>query len=142
LRFCYVRNKRRKGDYLFATAVIVAGEMQKLGLLEAGALPKASSKAHGTSKDKVIKVAERGQELLRLFLTDRMAAFDRLFALMYAAHRNLQAFVGVILNRNLFAPLATSVKDHVGAAYASGSALADAVAEGTFNAEEPLQLLA
>src|SRR5207248_636226 len=118
------------------------GEMQKLGLIEAGALPKPSSKAHETSKNKVIKVTERGQELLRLFLTDRMAAFDRLFALMYAAHRNLQAFVGVILERNLFAPLATSAKDHVGAAYASGSDLADAVAEGTFNVEEPVRLLA
>jgi hypothetical protein len=141
LRFCYARNKRTKGHYLFATAVIVAGEMQKLGLIEAGALPAASSKAHETSKKKAIKVTERGQELLRLFQTDRGAAYDRLFALMYAAHRNLQTFVGVILERNLFAPLATSVKDHVGASYATGSALADAVAEGTFNVEEPLRLL-
>jgi len=141
LRFCLARNAKRKGDYLFATAVIVAGEMQKLGLTEAGALPKATSKAHESSKDKIIKVTERGQELLRLFLTDRMVAFDKLFARMYAAHRNLQTFVGVIQDHNLTAPIATSVKDHIGAAYGSGSALADAVAESEFNVEDPLRLL-
>src|SRR5207248_3655351 len=69
------------------------------------------------------------------------AAFDKLFAMMYAAHRNLQAFVGVILDRNLVAPIATSVKDHIGATYGSGSALADAVADGEFNVEDPLRLL-
>lgn len=141
LRFCLARNAKRKGDYLFATAVIVAGEMQKLGLIEAGALPKATSKAHESSKNKVIKLTERGRELLRLFLPDRKAVFDTLFAMMYVAHRNLQAFVGVILDRNLVAPIATSVKDHIGAAYGSGSALADAVADGKFNVEDPLRLL-
>ena len=121
--------------------MIVASEMQKLGLIEAGALPKATSKAHESSKHKVIKVSERGRELLHLFLTDRMAAFDKLFAMMHASHRNLQAFVGVILDRNLVAPIATSVKDHVGAAYGSASALADAVADRKFNVEDPLRLL-
>jgi hypothetical protein len=56
---------------------------------------KCPSKAHEASKHKVIKATQRGQQLLRLFLTDRMTAFDKLFAMMYAAHRNLQAFVGV-----------------------------------------------
>ena len=39
------------------------------------------------------------------------------------------------------APIATSVKDHIGATYGSGSALADAVADGEFNVEDPLRLL-
>src|SRR5580692_7228741 len=58
LRFCLDRNAKRKGDYLFATAVIVAGEMQKLGLIESGALPKATSKTHDAAKGKVIKATE------------------------------------------------------------------------------------
>ena len=128
LKFCYDRNARRKGDYMFPTTVTVAGEMQKLGLIESGPLPKATSKTHEASKGKTVKISPSGKELLGLFKTDRPAAFDRLFGLMYTAHRNLQAFVAVILDRYLFAPLATSVKDHIGAAYSSASALASAVA--------------
>ncbi len=142
LRFCYAKNKSKKGGNLFPTAVIVAGEMQKLGLIEPVALPKASSKTHETAKGKVIKVTASGQELLRLFLADRMAAFDKLFGLMYTAHRNLQTFVGVILERNLVVPIATSVKDHIGASYGSASALAEAVSAGEFSTEETLRLLA
>jgi hypothetical protein len=142
LKFCYDRNAKRKGDYMFATAVIVAGEMQKLGLIESGPLPKATTKTHEAAKGKRVRISACGKELLKLFTNDRPAAFDKLFARMYAAHRNLQAFVGVILQRNLFAPVATSVKDHVGAAYGSGSALAAAVAEGKLDIDETLRLLA
>jgi hypothetical protein len=141
LRFCLDRNAKRKGDYLFATAVIVAGELQKLGLIHSGALPKATSKAHEAAKGKAIKVTECGRELLQLFIKDKMTAFDKLFARMYAAHRNLQTFVAVILARNLIAPIATSVKDHIGAAYGSAAALADAVAEGELDVDEILRLL-
>jgi hypothetical protein len=142
LRFCYDRNARRKGDYMFATAVIVAGEMQKLGLIETGSLPKATSKTHESSKAKTVQISPHGRELLDIFKNDRSAAFDRLFGLMYTAHRNLQALVGVICKKNLFAPLATSVKDHIGAAYGSASALAAAVAGGELNIEDTLRLLA
>jgi hypothetical protein len=142
LRFCYDRNARRKGDYMFATAVIVAGEMQKLGLIESGSLPKATSKTHERSKGRTVLISRCGRELLGLLNNDRPAAFDRLFGLMYAAHRNLQAFVGVICEKNLFAPLATSVKDHIGSTYGSPSALAAAVATGDLNIEETLRLLA
>src|SRR6476659_4916938 len=86
LRFCLDRNAKRKGDYLFATAVIVAGEMQKLGLIESSALPKATSKMHEFSKGKVIKVTEFGKELLQQFLKDKAAAFDNMFGQMYSAH--------------------------------------------------------
>src|SRR5437764_15192994 len=55
LRFCLARKAKWKGNYLLATAVIVASEMQKLGLIEAGALPKATSQLHESSKNKVIK---------------------------------------------------------------------------------------
>jgi len=141
LRFCLDRNAKRKGDYLFATAVIVAGELQKLGFIQSGALPKATSKSHEAAKGKVIKVTECGRELLQLFIKDKTTAFDKLFARMYAAHRNLQTFVAVILERNLIAPIATSVKDHIGAAYGSAAALADAVADGELDVDETLRLL-
>jgi hypothetical protein len=142
LRFCLDRKKKPKGDYLFPTAVIVAGEMQKLGLIEGGSLPKATKKTHEAAKGKTLKVTAYGQELLRMFLEDRAAAFDNLFKRVYAAHRNLQTFVSVISQKTLFAPLATSVKDHVGAAYGSGTALADAVAGGKLDIDETLRLLA
>lgn len=141
LKFCYDRNAKRKGDYMFATAVIVAGEMQKLGLIESGALPKATSKTHEAAKDKRVRIAECGRDLLRQFAEDRGVAFDKLFARMYAAHRNLQAFVAVILERNLFAPVFTSVKDHVGAAYGSAQVLAAAVAGDKLDVDEMLRLL-
>src|SRR5207249_467161 len=48
----------------------------------------------------------------------------------------------VILERNLFAPVNTSVKDHVGSAYGSASALAKAVAEDKLDIDETLRLLA
>jgi len=142
LRFCLDRKKKPKGDYMFATAVIVAGEMQKLGLIESGSLPKATKKTHEVAKDKTVKISESGKEVLRLFIKDKSVAFDKLFARMYAAHRNLRTFVSVISQKNLFAPLATSVKDHVGAAYGSGTALADAVAGGKLDVDETLRLLA
>jgi hypothetical protein len=40
------------------------------------------------------------------------------------------------------APLATSVKDHLGPLYSSATALANAVARGRFDVSEPLRLLA
>jgi hypothetical protein len=142
LKFCYDRNAKRKGNYMFATAVIVAGEMQKLGLVEGGPLPKATTKTYEAAKGKTVKISECGKELLSLFTNARSAAFAKLFARMYTAHRNLQAFVAVILERNLFAPITTSVKDHVGAAYSTGSALATAVADGDLDINETLRLLA
>jgi hypothetical protein len=142
LKFCDDRNTKRMGASMFATAVIVAGEMQKLGLVESGPLPKVTTKMHGAAKDKKVRISESGKELLRLFVEDRGAAFDKLFARMYSAHRNLRSFVAVILERNLFAPVITSVKDHVGSAYGSASALAKAVAEDKLDIDEMLRLLA
>src|SRR3954447_19292338 len=73
LKFCYDRNARRKGDYMFATAVIVTGEMQKLGLIESRPLPKATSKTHEASKGKTVKISASGKDLLGLFQKDRSA---------------------------------------------------------------------
>ncbi len=141
LKFCYDRNAKRKGDYMFATVVIVAGELQKLGLLENSPLPKATSKTYEVAKDKTVAISESGRKMLRLFKDDRSAAFDELFSMMYSAHRNLQAFVAVIAERNVFAPLVTSVKDHIGADYGSASALATAVEGGELDTGEMLRLL-
>jgi hypothetical protein len=142
MKFCKDRNANRKGNYMFATTVVVAGEMQKLGLVDREPLPKADRKTHEKAKHKSLTITDVGKELLRLFVEDRPAAFDRLFARMYAAHRNLRAFVAVISRNILFAPVVTSLKDHLGSAYGSGSALAKAVAEGKLEIDETLRLLA
>jgi hypothetical protein len=142
LRFCLDRGAKRKGDYLFPTAVNVAVELQKLGLAETGPLPKAISRAYEASKDRAIRVTRAGNELLAIFLRDRAAAFDQIFSMLFRAHRPLRAFVSVIVDRPLVAPVGTSVKDHVGVLYSSASTLADAVALGQFDSSEPLRLLA
>lgn len=126
---------------MFATTVVVAGEMQKLGLVEREPLPKADKKTYAVAKDKRLTITNAGKEMLRLFFEDRTTAFDKLFERMYVGHRNLRAFVAVILDRNLFVPIATSIKDHVGAAYGSGSSLAKAVADGKLDIDETLRLV-
>lgn len=142
LKFCYDRKATRKGEYMFPTVVSVAGELQKLGLIADGPLPKASKKTHRAAKDKPLAISDQGKAFLRLFGVDRGTAYDDLFSLMYRAHRNLQAFVAAILDRPLLAPVATSVKDHVGSAYGSSAALAAAVAAGSLDVDEMLRLLA
>ncbi|MBY0461281.1 MAG: hypothetical protein K2V38_28485 [Gemmataceae bacterium] len=142
LRICLARKAKRRGDYLFPTAVNVAVELQKLGLVAPGPLPKATSRAHEASKNKTIRATEAGTAMLATFMRDKAEAFDSVFGLMFAAHKPLRSFVAVLLDRPLLAPLATSVKDHVGTSYSSASVLASAVAKGRFDVAEPLRLLA
>jgi hypothetical protein len=141
LRLCQDAKVKRKGDYLFPKAVTVANELQKLRLVEAGPMPKATTRTHEASKNKCIRVSEPGKNFLATFLRDRGTGFDQLFAKMYTAHRPLRLFAGVVADRILMAPIATSVKEHVGASYSSAAVLANAVACGKFDASEPLQLL-
>jgi hypothetical protein len=141
LRFCLDRNVKRKGDYLFPTAVTVAGEMQKLGLVQGGALPKATKRMYETARDTTVQVTAAGTELLKSLLRDRGTAFDQMFTRMFAAHPPLRTFVRVIHDRIMVAPIVTSVKDHVGVSYSSASVLANAIARGQLDVTEIIRLL-
>ena len=143
LKFCYDRNARRKGDYMFATAVIVAGEMQKARPdRESGPLPKATIKTHEASKEKTVKISPSGKELLRPVQERQVGSLRQA---LRPDVRGAQEPAGVCrgdLDRNLFAPMATSVKDHIGAAYALRLPWPSAVAADDLNVEELLRLLA
>ena len=60
---------------------------------------------------------------------------------MYAAHRHLRDYAGILSTRPVFAPVLTSVKDHISPAYTNAVALADDLSRGDFRVEEMLASL-
>jgi hypothetical protein len=140
LRLCTDRKGQRRGDYLFSTARDTVSELQRLGLLEGGPFPK-DSRDYPKLKDKPINVTREGHELALKFSSDRAAAYDDLFAKMYQAHRHLREYARVLSERPLFAPVLTSVKDHISTAYAEASALAEEISNGEFRGDDMIESL-
>jgi len=138
LRLCVDREKKRRGDFLWSTARDTASELRRLGYIEAASLP-GPREFYEKLKNDPIRVTHSGRTLIELFDQDRAKAFDELFARMFEEHPYLRSYVRILMDRDLLAPILTSVKDHISDRYSSTTALADDVAKGTLDAES-LQL--
>jgi hypothetical protein len=135
LRLCTDRQTQRRGDYLFSTARDTAAEIQRLGLLEGGPFPK-DGRDYARMRNNALRITKQGRDLMRVFSADRGTAYDKLFALMYAAHRHLRDYVAVLAARHVFAPILTSMKDHISPAYANAVALAEDLSRGEFRMDD------
>jgi len=140
LRLCTDRKAQRRGDFLFSTARDTASELQRLGLLEGGPFPK-DSRDYAKMKDNTLTITSEGRSLAAKFGAVRATAYDDLFGKMYYAHRHLRDYARVLSERSLFAPVFTSVKDHISAAYSEAAALAEDIANGGFRGEDMLAAL-
>ncbi|MGH9908888.1 MAG: hypothetical protein ACRD8U_25290, partial [Pyrinomonadaceae bacterium] len=75
------------------------------------------------------------------FKEDRAAAYDRLFALMFASHPYLRTFVNLLNNTPIFVPVVTSWKDHISPKYSSAVVLVEDVSRGKIDLDAFFNLL-
>jgi hypothetical protein len=130
--FCVDRERKATGDLLWSTAAYNAQELNRLGLLEVGSIPK-NRRAYEQFRQKQVSLTDRGRDMLSLLGQSPGGAYDLLFKLMFAAHPYLRAFVRAINKGSLMAPVVTSLKEHVSPKYANTIALADDVAKKNFD---------
>src|SRR5882724_6633494 len=64
--FCVDRKRKTAGDLLWSTAAYNAQELARLGLLEAGAIPK-NKRTFEQLKERRVAITEGGLELFDLF---------------------------------------------------------------------------
>jgi hypothetical protein len=138
-QFCADRGKYR-GDFLWSAARDNAVELQRLGLIEGGPFPK-DSRAYQTLRDSPLVITSQGKELIRIFRTDRALGYDSLFKAMHVSHPYLRMFVRLIMERPVFVPVITSLKEHVASQYGSANTLANDVSKGIFDTPSLLSTL-
>jgi hypothetical protein len=132
--FCVQRKRKVSGDLLWSTAAYNAQELGRLGLLEVGPAPK-SRRSFEQLRDREVAITDAGRKLVTLPKEQRAEAYDALFKLMFATHPYLRAFVRAINKNHLFAPVVTSLKDHVSPKYATASALVEDVSRKQFDVD-------
>lgn len=140
LRICVDRKKQRRGTALWSAARDNSTELIRLGLAK-GSVQAKNSQQYETMKDNRVEITEDGQLLLQKFKSSRGEAYDDLFGLLVLRHPYLRSFVSVILTKNLFAPVITSMREHVSERYSASSVLASDIVSGSFATDELLSLL-
>ncbi len=138
--FCVVRKRKTAGDLLWSTAAYNAQELNRLGLVRVRAIPKNKGKFERL-KEGSITITDEGFKLFHLFKERRAEAYDQLFSIMYASHPYLQAFVRLLNEVHIFAPVVTSLKDHVSPKYSSATLLVDDISRESFDTESFFQVL-
>jgi hypothetical protein len=140
--FCVERRRRIAGDLQWSTASANAEELKRLGLLDVSAIPK-NKKNFERLKDRPMVITEAGAKLYGLFRANetRAEAYDRLFAMMFAAHPYMRALAKLLNETYVLAPVMTSLKDHVSPKYATATALVDDVSRGEIDLDSLLRLL-
>lgn len=138
--FCVVRKRKTAGDLLWSTAAYNAQELNRLGLVQVRAIPKNKGNFERL-KEGSVKITEAGSKLFNLFNESRAEAYDELFTVMYASHPYLQAFVRLLNEVHFFAPVVTSLKDHVSPRYSSATLLVDDVSKASIDIDSFFQSL-
>jgi hypothetical protein len=138
--FCIQRKLRIAGDRLWWTAMANAQELNRLGLLDLGALPKSKARFEHL-KNRPVAVTQAGAQLSSQLSENRSDAYDQLFQLMFRSHPYLRAFVRAIHETHLVAPIVTSLKDHISQKYASASSLVEDISRGYIDRSAFLQNL-
>ena len=134
LRLCHDRKMKRRGSSLWSTARDILGELDHLGFVDGVPSPK-TSRHFEECANAPIHLTDDGRSLLSSFRSDKAEAYDTLFTSMYARHPYLQAFVNVLRGRSLFAPVISSMKEHVSDRYTSTSILAEDVASKSIDVD-------
>jgi len=138
--FCVDRKLTTRGDLLYSAAANNVQELNRLGLLTATAIPK-TRRAYELSRDRPIAISDLGRALSQQLRENTAEAYDRLFALMFAAHPYLRNFVKVIRESDIFIPVVTSLKEHLSPKYTSAAALIEDVSQRSVDIDTFLQLL-
>jgi hypothetical protein len=138
--FCIERKRRVAGDLQWSTASANAEELKRLGLLEVSAIPK-NKKYFERLKERPVTITDSGTRLYHKFKESRADAYDRLFMMMYEAHPYMQTLVRLLKERHIFAPVMTSLKDHVSPRYTNATALVEDVSRSEIDLDSLLRLL-
>lgn len=138
--FCVVRKRRLAGDLQWSTASANAEELKRLGLLDVSAIPK-NKKNFERLKDRPVAITDAGVRLYGLLKETRVDAYDHLFTMMYEAHPYMRTFVRLLNETHVFAPVMTSLKDHVSPKYTHATALVEDISRGEFDLDSFLRLL-
>ena len=141
LRICVDRKKQRRGTFLWSAARDVAGELVRLGLIE-GSCHAKNAQQYEVMKANKLRVTAEGRTLLQTYRSDRARAYDRLLELLSASHAYLRRLIVVLNRERIFAPVISSMRDHVSQRYATNVVLAEDLAKGQFDHESLLSLLA
>ncbi|HEV7373544.1 MAG TPA: hypothetical protein VGN95_02415 [Pyrinomonadaceae bacterium] len=139
-RFCVERRRRIAGDLQWSTAAANAEELKRLGLLAVSAIPK-NKKNFERLKDRPVTITDAGARLYGRFKENRADAYDHLFTMMYEAHPYMRAFVRLLNETHVFAPVMTSLKDHISPKYTHATALVEDVSRGEIDLDSFLILL-
>ena len=140
LRICVDRKKQRRGTFLWSAARDTTAELVRLGLIEGSCYAKNTQQYEAMKTNKLLVTAD-GRELSQILTSDRSGAYDRLLELLIANHPYLRRFI-VALNRGtIFAPVISSMLDHVSKRYGMYIVLAEDVAKGEFDYENLLASL-
>lgn len=141
LRYCVDRKTTRAGTSLWSASRDNAAELHRLGYISGGPFPK-DSRYFEQMKGSALTITALGEELIGIFQRDRGKAYDALFKSMYGSHAYLRRFVQVIQKEDVYAPVLTSLKDHVSDRYSSVSVACADAASGEIDLESFLGNLA
>ena len=131
LRICVDRKKQRRGTFLWSAARDTTAELVRLGLIEGSCYAK-NTQQYEAMKTNKLRVTADGRKLSQIHTSDRAGAYDRLLESLSANHPYLRRFI-VVLNRGtIFAPVISSMRDHVSQRYGTNVVLAEDVAKGQF----------
>lgn len=132
--------KRKGGELFYGRQRDVLSELDRLEYVRGVPSPKTSQ--HFVDMANIpIHLTEEGKELLEFFARDKAVAYDNLFSKMYQRHPYLQAFVSILGEQRLFAPVISSMKEHVSDRYTSTMILAEDVSKGVIDVEVFIRLL-
>jgi hypothetical protein len=134
LRLCHDRRMKRRGTFLWSTARDILGELDRLGYVSDVPSPKTARQFEEMAVAPV-HITEEGKSLLSKFEEDKGDAYDTLFKRMYERHPYLQSLALLLQRERLFAPIISSMKEHVSDRYTSTSLLAEDVANHAFDIE-------
>ena len=125
----------------YSVARDVASELDRLGYANAGPLPK-DAKGFEKKRDSPVRLTEAGRDLAQLLRRDRGEAYVALLKASFSAHPYMRRFVAAVARGPVLAPVVTSAKQHLSDRYGTAKALADHVAQGSFDTAALLEALA
>ena len=134
LRICVDRKKQRRGTFLWSAARDTSAELVRLGLIEGSCYAK-NTQQYAAMKTNRLSVTADGRTLFQILTSDRAVAYDRLLELLITNHLYLRRFIAVLNRGTIFAPVISSMRDHVSGRYATNVVLAEDVAKGQFDHE-------
>jgi hypothetical protein len=97
-------------DAKWTTARDVIGELQRLGYLAETAFPR-QKEVLNRLRHSVIAATDEGRKLADFYGKNRSHAFDELLRVWLQQHRYFRAFLARLLQRPLYVPDITSIKD-------------------------------